>query len=214
MAPTRTAGVPRTGPANRARAAGTPVAASRTGLDHADVQGLVGSGYGRLPEAEFLGVRIDDGAAARALLGALIPQVTSMASSRGSRALNIALAYTGLTRLGLPEAALDGFSLEFRSGMVTPTRSAFLGDEGENAPSTWAWGGPGTPRVDVLLFLYAESPAELAAFRDSVRLLMGTDGVVEVVALPTASLSPRDHLGFADGISQPEVAELHGTRGE
>jgi Dyp-type peroxidase family len=214
MAPSRTSAVPRTGPANRARAARRPVAASRTGLHHADVQGLVGSGYGRLPEAEFLGVRIDDGAAARALLGGLIPQVTSMASSRGSRALNIALAYTGLARLGLPEAALDGFSLEFRSGMVTPTRSAFLGDEGENVPSTWAWGGPGTPRVDVLLFLYAESPAELVAFRDSVRRLMGTDGVVEVVALPTASLSPRDHLGFADGISQPEVADLRGTRGE
>jgi Dyp-type peroxidase family len=214
MAPTRTAAVPRTGPANRAQAGRAPVAASRTGLDQADVQGLVGSGYGRLPEAEFLGLRIDDGAAARAFLTALIPQVTSMASSRSSRALNVALAYTGLARLGLPEAALDAFSLEFRAGMVTPTRSAFLGDEGENVPSTWAWGGPGTPRVDVLLFLYAESPSELAEFRDSVRRLMGTDGVVEVVALPTASLSPRDHLGFADGISQPEVAHLHGTRGE
>src|SRR3954469_22379473 len=117
MAPTRTAAVPRTGPANRAHAGRAPVAASRTGLDAADVQGLVGSGYGRLTEAEFLGLRIDDGAAARAFLTALIPQVTSMASSRSSRALNVALAYTGLARLGLAEAALDVVSLAFRGGV-------------------------------------------------------------------------------------------------
>src|SRR3954467_8233671 len=101
MAPTRTAAVPRTGPANPATAARTPVAASRSGLDQADVQGLVGSGYGRLPEAEFLGLRLAGAAAARAFLAALLPQVTHLASSTSSRALNVALAYTGLARLGL-----------------------------------------------------------------------------------------------------------------
>jgi Dyp-type peroxidase family len=211
MVPTRTPALPRTGRDGRAPVARTPGTVSRSGLDQADVQGMVGSGYGRLPEAEFLGLRIDDGAGGRTALSALLPQVTSMASRRSSRALNVALTHTGLAQLGLPGAALDGFSLEFRAGMVTRTRSAFLGDEGDNAPSTWAWGGPGTPRVDVLLFLYAESAAELAEFRDSVRRLIGSGGIVEVVALPTAPLSPRDHLGFTDGISQPEVADLHGV---
>src|SRR5918997_1440284 len=211
MAPTRTVALPQTGPDSRTPVAPAPVAGGRTDLDHADVQGLVGSGYGPLPEAEFLGLQIDDGAARRVPLTALLPQVTTMASSRRGRALNVALTHTGLARLGLAQAALDTFSLEFRGGMVTPTRSAFLGDEGEHAPSTWAWGGPGTPRVDVLLLLYAESTTELTALRDSVRRLIEPDGVVEVVALPTARLTPRDHLGFTDGISQPEVAGLHGS---
>jgi deferrochelatase/peroxidase EfeB len=136
-----------------------------------------------------------------------------MAGSREGRALNVAISHAGLARLGVPEEALAGFSLEFAGGMVTPTRSAFLGDVGAQAPATWAWGGPDNPRVDVLLLLYARSAADLIAHADSVRHRFPADGVREVVELPTTPLSPRDHLGFADGISQPEVTGLHG-RGE
>jgi deferrochelatase/peroxidase EfeB len=84
---------------------------------------------------------------------------------------------------------------------------------GAQAPATWAWGGPDNPRVDVLQLLYARSAADLIAHADSVRHRFPADGVREVVELPTTPLSPRDHLGFADGISQPEVTGLHG-RGE
>lgn len=212
MALTRTAADPGAGRASRRTAAQTPAVVGRAGLDRADVQGLVGSGYGRLPEAEFVGVRVDEGAAGRAFLTALLPEVTSTASPRGTSAVNVALTDTGMARLGLPQAARDGFSLEFRAGMVTPTRSAFLGDEGVHAPSTWAWGGPGAPRVDVLVLLYAASRDGLAQLRDRVRRWLEPDGVVEVLALPTSTLTPRDHLGFVDGISQPEVADLHGVR--
>jgi hypothetical protein len=50
-----------------------------------------------------------------------------MAGSREGRALNVAISHAGLARLGVPEEALAGFSLEFTGGMVTPTRSAFPG---------------------------------------------------------------------------------------
>jgi deferrochelatase/peroxidase EfeB len=216
MAPTRSAARPRVDGAREPAApastpAPAPVPRSRRGVDRADVQGIVGSGYGRLPEAVFLGLRVDDGAAGRALLADLLPLVTSMAADHGTRALNVALSHRGLARLGLPQAALDQFSLEFAGGMTTPTRSAFLGDEGEHAPSTWAWGGPTTPRVDVLLLLYAASDVDLRAHTGAVRRLVPADGVEEVVALPTTPLAQRDHLGFADGISQPAVAGLHGA---
>ncbi|SHN83580.1 Dyp-type peroxidase family [Geodermatophilus obscurus] len=212
MAPTRSAAPHRVDRGARGPAAPAPGPAPRSGrgVDRADVQGIVGSGYGRLPEAVFLGLRVDDGAAGRALLAGLLPLVTSMAADHGTRALNVALGHRGLARLGLPQAALDQFSLEFTGGMTTPTRSAFLGDEGEHAPSTWAWGGPTNPRVDVLLLLYAASDVELRTHTEAVRRLVPADGVEEVVTLPTATLAQRDHLGFADGISQPTVAGLHG----
>jgi Dyp-type peroxidase family len=180
-------------------------------VDLADVQGIVGSGYGRLPQALFLGLRIDDGVSGRAFLSALLPQVTTMAAAGSGRAVNVAITHAGLAQLGLPSAALDMFSLEFAAGMVTPGRSAFLGDQGEHAPSAWSWGGPDQPRVDLLVLLYAESPDELAALTDSVRGLIGVQGPVEVLALPTATLTPRNHLGFVDGISQPVPTGLHDT---
>jgi Dyp-type peroxidase family len=213
-------GTPPPAPGTRAATAGArpgpgappPITRSAGSLDRADVQGLVGSGYGRLPEAVFLGLQVLDGAAGRALLADLLVDLTSMAGSREDRALNIAISHAGLARLGVPPEALAGFSLEFAGGMATPTRSAFLGDVGEQAPATWAWGGPDNPRVDVLLLLYAGSAAELTAKVESVRSRLTVDGVREVVELPTTPLSPRDHLGFADGISQPAVAGLHGDR--
>jgi Dyp-type peroxidase family len=209
-APTPGAAPHRAGPAAAGTGAPPPVTGRRRGLDRADVQGLVGSGYGRLPEAVFLGLQVDDGAAGRTLLADLLPFVTSMAGDRTDRALNVALSHPGLARLGMPQTALAGFSLEFAGGMAAPTRSAFLGDVGEQAPATWAWGGPDNARVDLLLFLYARSAEELTAHRDSVRQRFPAAGVREVVALPTTPVSPRDHLGFADGISQPEVTGLHG----
>ncbi|MGR6967793.1 Dyp-type peroxidase [Geodermatophilus sp. URMC 61] len=204
-----------TAPLQADRSAPAPAAllpAPRGGhaVDHADVQGLVGSGYRCLPEAVFLGLRVDDGAAGRAFLTQLLPLVTSMAADHSSRALNVALNHGGLAQLGLTQAALDGFSPAFAGGMADPIRSAFLGDVGTHAPSTWSWGGPDNPRVDVLLLLYAATDTELTAHARDVRRLLPAE---EVVALPTTTLSPRDHLGFADGISQPAVAGLHG-RGE
>jgi Dyp-type peroxidase family len=180
-------------------------------LDLGDVQGLVGSGYGRLPEARFLGVRVDDGAAGRALLSRLLPQVTSMSGAHTARALNVAITHAGLAHLGLPRPALDLFSLEFAGGMATPSRSAFLGDEGEHDPAGWVWGGPRNPRVDIVLLLYAGTTAELDSLHEDVRSAAGTDGVAEVAVLRTSTLTPHDHHGFADGISQPAVAGLHGN---
>jgi Dyp-type peroxidase family len=186
-----------------------PARPSGTGdLDLADVQGLLASGYGHLPQALFLGVAFDTGEEGRALLAGLLPEVTSSAGPEGSTALNVAVGHGALARLGLPGAAEDGFSLEFAGGMVTPSRSAFLGDEGEQAPDTWVWGGPANPRVDVLLMLYADGPATLASLAASVRATIAASGATESVALPTGSLTPTNHLGFADGISQPTVAEL------
>jgi hypothetical protein len=119
--PTATAAA-RPGPA-----APPPITGRARGLDRADVQGLVGSGYGRLPEALFLGLQVVDGAAGRALLADLLPDLTTMAGSREGRALNVAISHAGLARLGVPEEALAGFSLEFAGEMVTPTHSAFPG---------------------------------------------------------------------------------------
>ena len=47
------------------------------------------------------------------------------------------------------------FSPEFTGGMTTEYRSRLLGDVDDVAPAQWAWGGPSSPRIDVVLMLYA-----------------------------------------------------------
>ena len=59
------------------------------------------------------------------------------------------------------------FSGEFREGMTgTEHRRRILGDLEDKAPELWAWGGPRTAGVDLLLMLYAaEDRIEVAIER-------------------------------------------------
>ena len=94
--------------------------------------------------------------------------------------------------------------------MATEHRQRILGDLGDSAPENWDWGGPNNRELHVLLMLYAPSDDRLAELYDSHRTSFEAAGLVQVRRLPTIRLKDRkEHFGFRDGISQPEVAGLN-----
>ncbi len=126
-----------------------------------DIQGLIVRGYAGLGHASFLLWSIEEPAPARALLSSWTDRVTAGHESPRHSAMNIALTVDGVLQLTERDAVPVGFSHAFTSGMTSPYRSRLLGDVGEDAPAGWRWGGPDTPRVDVVVLLYAESATGL-----------------------------------------------------
>jgi len=200
-------------------------------LETHDIQGLVLSGYAHLPYAKYVLLRIDKPDEVRAWLAELMPHVTDARPSPRSNhraipaipAINVAFTHSGLRELGLPASALDEFPLPFQEGMAPAKlkhRSRALGDVGENDPACWRWGGPTSTRVDLLVMFYADSEAELAKVVDQ-RLKRVIDSQAATSCLgstlsgelladsdrknPAGRQLFREHFGFADGISQPEI---------
>src|SRR5262245_60465906 len=125
-------------------------------VEAADVQGLVARGYGRLRSACYLLLSFSAAEPARAWLGDLVGRAAVAEERPGRTALNVALTAPGLERLEVGRTALEGFSREFREGIVSHHRSRALGDEGPNAPEGWDWGGPTAPPVHALLLAFAD----------------------------------------------------------
>jgi Dyp-type peroxidase family len=178
-------------------------------LDRADIQGIVARGYGSLGHARFTLFACDGESAARGLLGWLLPRVTTAAPKfSADTAVQVAFTPAGLRRLGLPETAVTGFSLEFLAGMAAANRSRFLGDVGESGSRGWAWGGPAGPAIDGLILLYAAT-AELLDERQAqlAQQLAATDARALAV-LDTLERQDHEPFGFHDGISQPLMQGL------
>lgn len=179
-------------------------------MDWSQVQGLVFSSYKDLKYASFVALRVREGAsvAAKAGLGALLPRVTVVGPERADpqAALNLAFTHRGLQALGLPKGLLDGFPREFAEGMEDRERARALGDVDAGAPDTWSWGGEGN-RVHVLVLLYAATKPGLASLRATVRDACKA-GFDEAYERPCEQLGgDKEHFGFTDGISQPELVE-------
>ena len=182
-------------------------------LDLDDVQGLVVRGYGRLPHARYVLLRVAQADEARALVRRWADDVTPAAVSPRDRALHLALTAGGIEALTGRTGHDLGFAEPFCTGMATPYRSRLLGDVGTNAPDTWAWGGPSTPAVDVALLLYADTEEHLAQLGSTAEAEAAAGGFEVVSVLRTSELSDREHFGFHDGISQPRIAGLGAAGG-
>lgn len=183
--------------------------ATTSDIEFDDIQGLVVRGYGALPAAAYLLLRVTDRDRARTWLQARLGQLTFAEQRPQRHALNLALSYHGLVALGVDETILAGFSDAFRSGMTTPHKRRLLGDEGDNAPEHWLWGGPVTPAVDVLLLCFADNERHLGELIDSVTAELPGQGLEEVLRLDTQPLPDfREHFGFRDSIGQPYIAEF------
>ncbi len=176
-------------------------------LELEDVQGLVARAYGNLLVARYLLCRFGDPAAGRAWLARIVGELfTAERPQADTCALNVALTWEGLRRLGLPADALATFPRPLQEGMVTPHRSRILGDVDDSDPSTWSWGGSGDAgeiHVLVMVFALTETAlaADLAARSDTFE---SAGGGLEIVQSIEGLLGDgHEHFGFADGLSQP-----------
>src|SRR6516165_11363355 len=166
-----------------------------------DMQGLLLTAYGGLPEASFLLLSIRDRAAAAAWLAAA--PITCGDIRDASKVLQLALTAAGMRALGVPEAIIAGFSAEFVAGMAEEDgRSRRLGDLEANAPARWRWGYRSVPHV--LAALYAEKGG-LAAWRQRIADDRFAAGFEIIDELPTSDMGPKEPFGFTDGISQPRL---------
>ncbi|MFC5949014.1 Dyp-type peroxidase [Pseudonocardia lutea] len=151
-------------------------------------------------------LHIDDGRAGRELLRNLTPYVASAAEwwRAGEAWISVALSYTGMVALGLPQASLRSFPEAFRSGMAAQADK--LRDYGPNDPKNWdAPFGTGQVHIGVSVFSDSEQAwretVEMA--RHHYRRLAGiTELSAQAFGAQPGDLNP---LGYKDSIGQPAI---------
>jgi Dyp-type peroxidase family len=169
-------------------------------FDLSDIQGGVLRAY-TMPAAAYLFLRIKDVAKGCRLLERMLPLV--MTAETWTRppetALNVAISYSGLQKLGLDATVLASFPDVFREGMAA--RSDHLGDRGPSAPETWDFHD-----FDVLVTVYAADDEKLDAVLGVVLASDLEDGVEPVYVQRAHNRSSgQDQFGFFDGIGQPAL---------
>ena len=187
-------------------------------LEYEDIQGIIYRGYGNLPAAYIVLLRMEEGRAqdAKNWLKNLVGDITNAEKKDRVEAVQVAFTLQGLRKLGLQEGQTR-FSCEFEEGMTPGFKQRTLGDHGDSDPATWAWGGTqdDAEPIHVLLMLYAaasedDDDAQLEQLYQAHQQRFEAGGLAEVKRLSTRTLIKRkEHFGFADGIAQPI---LPGTR--
>jgi Dyp-type peroxidase family len=187
-------------------------------VDYADIQGDILRAYGNdYDRASYMFVHVEDAAGGQAWIGGLLERVTNAEQWSGPKpatTLNVALTFTGVRALGVPDGLLASFSDEFREGMAA--RAELLGDVGPSAPANWEaplGRGVGHVLVTIKAHTAEQLEGELADFRAGVE---GAAGVKIVHEQHTQMLrGAREHFGYADGFAQPAIAEVtpHRTLG-
>ena len=179
-------------------------------LNHTDIQGFVLRGY-NLPFARYVFLHFEDAARARALIGQLLPVITTgqlWDNGKPQSTVNIAFTHRGLVALDLPEATLLSFPVEFLQGMKN--RADILGDTGINSPEHWdqIWRENG---VHAWLGINGQSLAALDTCCNQIRaLLQSTGGAIELASQDAAAImndgkpTTREHFGYTDGFGNPD----------
>src|SRR5208283_4467117 len=101
-------------------------------------------------------LQIDDAPSGREFLRRLAPHVASAADwwNTEDAWIAVAISYTGLLALGVPEESLQSFPEAFRVGMAA--RAEILLDSGENAPKNWHQPF-GSGRIHVAITVFSDS---------------------------------------------------------
>ena len=194
-------------------------------------QGIVVSGFSRLPAGKALFLHCDGPAETDAGRGSWLQTLMKVAPITASdgkpetRAAAIAFTWTGLQKAGLSPEALATFAAPFREGMYQEDRLRRLGDKVKDkwqepvidGGPLWSGNIPAedelrqvTTRTTVhaLLLLYGETVADVQVWGEEVGQALAPHGmkIVHQLALDLQLDEVgigREHFGFADGMSQP-----------
>lgn len=171
-----------------------------------DIQGNVVRPYD-FDVATHLFVRFTDAGAGRSWVKELdvkTAKVWDHGTKPESATLNLAFTAAGLRALGLPEATLDTFSLEFRQGMAASAEDL--------ADHPGLWEEPWRPgRVHAMVAQHARSRQRLDEGVDATQAAMAARGVELVGRQDAARIrdpdgkTVREHFGFSDGFGQPQL---------
>lgn len=188
-------------------------------LELHEIQGIIISGYAHLPYSAYWLLGGGTSADARRWLKDLIEDVTwsdwgKDAQGKAQKpdcAVNVAFTRSGLETLGLSKDTIDGFSQEFRDGMVEGTRAKKLGDVGLNGPGEWEICVPpeqGGIQTQILLILQAESAAAREGLESRQRQRLDEVKSLRFTAPPQHGFTSKagtEPFGFRDGITQPQI---------
>jgi deferrochelatase/peroxidase EfeB len=128
-------------------------------------------------------------------------------SEPDSRWVTVAFTWHGLRALGVDEASLATFPVEFREGMAG--RAEILGTTGANHPDHWV-GGLASLDLHAIAILFARDVAERERCRkEHQEFLSQCDGVEQLSSLDLEAIPPFDHahehFGYRDRLSQPVI---------
>jgi deferrochelatase/peroxidase EfeB len=176
-------------------------------LETSDIQATVLRPRPKPYCGEYVILRISSAEQGREMLRRILPNVAPadewwVPSLPGW--LGIAFTFEGLKALGVPQASLDSFPIEFRQGMAA--RAAILHDFGANAPANWAYPF-GTPDAHVALAIYAQNNQDLQKVLDLARKSHHDFPQISVAYRMQFGELPegRNPFGFKDGLHNPHV---------
>jgi Dyp-type peroxidase family len=127
--------------------------------------------------------------------------------NRERRWASVAFTWNGLRALGLDEASLATFPVEFQQDM--PARWQVLGDTGNNHPDHWVGGLVG-PQLHAIAILFARDASDRnQSVREHNALLARTPGIEVLSSLDLEAIPPfqfvREHFGYRDRLTTPEI---------
>lgn len=187
--------------------------------DLSNIQGNILRGYASFPHALFLFLNVRSADGGRTLVQRLLDTnavTPAQWRTKPDTALNLALTFEGLRAVGLPQESLATFPAEFQEGMWR--RAKALGDVGESSVDHWdePWK---THRVHILVMMYGKTAEALDARYRTLKQLLPPD-VDELAPNQAAGrlridggITPKEHFGFTDGLSNPDVAGVPSDRG-
>jgi deferrochelatase/peroxidase EfeB len=173
-------------------------------LEAADIQSIV---LRRRP-TPYVGchalLHFDDATSGRECLRRLLPHVVSAAHVDAADTwVCVALTFTGLQVLGVPQASLDSFPMAFREGMAARAPAFELSDE--SLPSHW---DPpyGTGEINAWLTVLCASKEKyeekLQLASEQLQDLSGVKVLAKDEYEQDSGITP---FGYRDGISFPQI---------
>ena len=151
-------------------------------------------------------MHIENARSGREFLRRLAPHVASAADwwNATDAWIAVAISYTGLVALGVPETSLQSFPDAFRLGMAA--RAEILLDRGENDPKNWDQPF-GSGRIHLGITVFSDSEEKWRrAMALANRQYHGFSGVT-VLHTQDFGAQPGDlnPMGYRDSIGQPAI---------